>query len=1048
MKMANFIETYRGLATIEETGLLTKTQSQLVLRLISQLNKLITTGKNKGVIDLAIEDYVRQYVSDNSNRDFGKHELDQLLKQAKDIGLVEANAFDLSGSTDTILALMDKLFKRKRQEILDKVDFRNDEIRRLGSKLLKLTDGKEVDYSFMLQYDSSGQFSGRYIQEIGYDYWRSRADLRTNLFDTDGNWKEYVFIEDLSDAREIDIEHNKSLYVAKKKYGEFLSAERRGKNGVVDGEYHRYTDEFKRERSKYQSYKNRGSGYWERKRGVSDLAYNRFINKYFIERPTHFAILKDGNFTGQTRVDEKPFPKQEYVEIRSITSSGRDMRDPKYIKINAPKDALGEAQKEFYFMFKRMFEDELLTKLPLTVRDSMLGKVPLVQSTLYDSLKDKPNIIANLWGKASRGVTNLVTTTGTMRKVMTDINGNFIDTLPIFYVGNPRSDEALEKIEIEIQELKKSYNEGDLSIEEYKTRKDELIGQRARIQNVPSRDELSTNMADSLLRFSGMAENYEVMGGVEDTYKAMLKVLEQRTYTSSRGTKLVSQVKGVMEQVGIPGISNSGEAMTVRRAKKWMKMVYYNNDKMTRDVWDKITSGLIRYSSLSYVAFNPFGNINNYVIARINNGIENLGGIHGGRFWEREAYTRATMEFNKRALPDTVRAFAYSQQNEEFKKLNKYVTQSKYEAFVDFFRMMDSKADIRESGQSAKREGWLKRKLDLGYLLQDAAEYNVQTKVGMAIVMSKMLKNSKTGKELAIYDAYTFNGDGSLTLKEGFDTYITPTGKEIPWTDQQRYDVRNNIREVNKQIHGNYAHEDRMAIQSNALGELAAQFHKWTVPAIKARFRPEYFDENVGWMEGRYLSFLKFMLYSMKNLGEIGNWSRNFTEQYKKEDATGQKGKMKTIGAYRTMAEIGIMFSTYMITQLLSGLLEDDDDDSVIQKRFENALIYQGDRAYKEMVMYMPTPTGLKQMAQMAKTPLASTRTLGEVGEALEATASFLYGISFERDGFYRNSEYVYQRKPKEGQIKVVDQWMDAIPILYGIQRWSGYDRQKSFFIK
>jgi len=311
-----------------------------------------------------------------------------------------------------------------------------------------------------------------------------------------------------------------------------------------------------------------------------------------------------------------------------------------------------------------------------------------------------------------------------------------------------------------------------------------------------------------------------------------------------------------------------------------------------------------------------------------------------------------------------------------------------------------------------------------------------------------MLKNSKTGKELAIYDAYTFNGDGSLTLKEGFDTYITPTEKEIHWTNQKRYDVRNNIREVNKQIHGNYAHEDRMAIQSNALGELAAQFHKWTVPAIKARFRPEYFDENVGWMEGRYLSFLKFMLYSMKNLGEIGNWSRNFTEQYKKEDATGQKGKMKTIGAYRTMAEIGIMFSTYMITQLLSGLLEDDDDDSVIQKRFENALIYQGDRAYKEMVMYMPTPTGLKQMAQMAKTPLASTRTLGEVGEALEATASFLYGISFERDGFYRNSEYVYQRKPKEGQIKVVDQWMDAIPILYGIQRWSGYDRQKSFFIK
>jgi len=40
-------------------------------------------------------------------------------------------------------------------------------------------------------------------------------------------------------------------------------------------------------------------------------------------------------------------------------------------------------------------------------------------------------------------------------------------------------------------------------------------------------------------------------------------------------------------------------------------------------------------------------------------------------------------------------------------------------------------------------------------------------------------------------------------------------------------EIRNYIREVNKQIHGNYAHDDRMVMQSTALGELAAQFHKW-----------------------------------------------------------------------------------------------------------------------------------------------------------------------------------------------------------------------------
>ena len=32
---------------------------------------------------------------------------------------------------------------------------------------------------------------------------------------------------------------------------------------------------------------------------------------------------------------------------------------------------------------------------------------------------------------------------------------------------------------------------------------------------------------------------------------------------------------------------------------------------------------------------------------------------------------------------------------------------------------------------------------------------------------------------------------------------------------------------MNKEIHGNYAWEDRMVIQDVFLGQLVAQFHKW-----------------------------------------------------------------------------------------------------------------------------------------------------------------------------------------------------------------------------
>ena len=118
----------------------------------------------------------------------------------------------------------------------------------------------------MLQFDPDGAFNGRYVQEIGYDYWRQRADLRKELFDKNGEWKEYIFVEYLENADPEDIKFNKELAKAKAEYGRFLSAERNTEKGYVDGEYHRYTKAFKEERAKYQVYNSTGRGFWERKK--------------------------------------------------------------------------------------------------------------------------------------------------------------------------------------------------------------------------------------------------------------------------------------------------------------------------------------------------------------------------------------------------------------------------------------------------------------------------------------------------------------------------------------------------------------------------------------------------------------------------------------------------------------------------------------------------------------------------------------------------------------------------------------------------------------
>ena len=266
-----------------------------------------------------------------------------------------------------------------------------------------------------------------------------------------------------------------------------------------------------------------------------------------------------------------------------------------------------------------------------------------------------------------------------------------------------------------------------------------------------------------------------------------------------------------------------------------------------------------------------------------------------------------------------------------------------------------------------------------------------------------------------------------------------------------RYDVRNEIREVNKQIHGNYAYEDRMVIQTNALGQLAAQFHKWVVPAIKARYRREYFDENVGWLEGRYLSMISFMGYAVTHLGEINKWATNYKIKESSEESGEEGAAMKMLNVYRTLGEIGMMLTTLIVAQILASKWDDDDEEySGTINRLENALIYQADRSFKEMVQFIPIlPAGIRQIYQMFKSPIPSTRTLGELGEAASMTIrSAYFWWYYDEDEFWSDSDFVYQQKPRKGKSKIGKEWADAVPILYGLKRWEDFDRMKSFFIK
>jgi len=988
LMFSKFMETYRGIRNLSLSNVINPGQRDIAIAVTDLLNIADTT------INQAIENFTINFIRTNSTRNFTEDDLKEIIKETNDISVADAQLGDLATSTDTILALVDKVFKREKQKIEDDVQEFSTKAITIGNRLASLSGGKP-SYDYMLVYDKDGNFTGRYVQKIGYQYYKMFYDLRNKLVDNNNNWLEYINIPNLDDAKVQDIKFNQELFANRQAYSEFTKAEKVIGGKVTDGEFHKYTDEFKKIRDKYEEYRNYS---WRKKRGVSDAEYAVYRNKYYSYSEYVTAQKeKDGSYLGATTVRKSWFVKPEFKEVKDVADNGMSMLDEKYVKIMNPTTELERAQKEFYDFWIQEFENGALKMLPPSVKRDMTGKLPRQKQNFLNKLKENPSSVTTLLTKSVSSWFKSFTDEGYQKVVLTDEEGNIIETPPIFFTGKLKSQFTIDKIKSEIEALQTSFRDGKVSTTKYKEQLKELEKQLKRNEAMLTKDELNTDLVDSLIKFRAMASNYQHLTNAEDTIYALKRVVENREYVQSQNV-LVRTATGTKAKT-IPG----SESRTATRLKKWLKMVYYEESEFDKSTLDNVISKVLNATSLSYVGFNIFGNINNYAMGRINNGIETGGEL----FYNKQAMLRATGTYNTEYLPGVFKGLATSEGYYGEKK-----PQSKYEALLYQYRMVDSVAQ-----REVKEKGGL---MEWGYVLQDAAETNVQSKVGIAILMSKQIENDK-GETLSLYDAYNFDPNtGELSLKPGFEL-----------SDTERYDIRNNIREVNKQIHGNYSNEDRAALQDYSIGRLVFQFHKWVYPAFKARFKREYYDENLGWIEGRYRTFANFISHIKSARGDIFTKIRDAKESLRED-------QVKNLN--RVATELTFVLSSFAIAHIISSLIAgmDLDDDDKQLKRLLNALAYQADRQTSELTSFISPANAYMLM----KSPIASSKLLGELGEAVSDTFAFPYNYVFDEESLY------YKQGSRKGELKLNKQWSDALPVLYTINRWQSYDNVTDFYVK
>lgn len=1011
LEAEKFVESYRDIASIPEIGLGSQDQYALMRSVQSRLNAV------KAEINPALETYVKNLIRQKVDATLSEEELTNLLREGYDINIIDYNASDMQNTKEKLLAIAANLYMEANQKAKNKQDLFEARIKTAGNKLASALGTKNIDFSFMLNYDDEGNFTGRYLQAIGQKYYDIKRQVYALLKNKEGEDMEYIEIPDMTKATPEQLAHNIEVRKIKEKIQEFRQAEQLdGKNQIISGEHHRYSIEFKNERAKYETPNGQalqnGILVWTKKIGVSDEAYRKYLDRWYDKVDFLAAKMDNGEFKGRVEKSTSYFPKSKCVEIKEITNDGRDMRDPRYVALMNAKSPSEVAKKEFYHIFVEEMKAGL-EQIPLDQQQKLLGKVARVADNYLSSAKRKGS---SHFKAVTKGVRRWFDWSPKMHSTqrLTDDDGVPVDNLPVLYTNNARNEKRIAAIEQKIKELKDQYIIAKaLTSEEYEGELKKLQLSLAIENSKIDYNDINVDLVENLIAFRSMTEKYEQMSNIEGSLLAISKIVEKKKYyqSTSEDKKFVS--KGIDSK---DIYKAEGESRAYMRMKKWFKMVYYNNDEYDYSQFAQVAKKLQNITSLKGVGFNIFGGVNNYIMGRINNAIEAYGGV----YYDRKSYFRAVREYNKDHMPGVMKRLGSS--NEGAYKIDKHY--SKYEAIVSYFRMVRKYQE-----NSGKVEAGLLT--EAAYIFQETGEYNVQSKTGMAIVMGDkfQLTNSQTGETLSIYDAFTFDEQkNELTLKPGF---------ELP--EDLRTKVTNYVYEVNKQIHGNYAWEDRMVLQQHALGELGAQFHKWVVPLAKARFQARYDNVVLGTIEGRYRTFYNVMKhvykteqgFLAKTTGMLGAFIPG-SKTYQNMD------EIQVKNMYKNLAELGFFMASVIAAQLFRLLASGLDDDDEQVKRLVNFLIYQQTRQQNEIKTFIPI-LGISEQFQMLKSPIASAGTLKDYGEFLAATFTLPFPPY--------NKNY-YERGPYDGQLKAWKQLKDIVPAFNMLNRWESFESVSNFYIK
>ncbi len=806
---------------------------------------------------------------------------------------------------------------------------------------------------------------GNYVKRDNKALRDKNVEITNKGKNKDGVPLEFYKISDPTTADPKQIQHNIELAKVKQEIREWKSTEVFDEEGnPSDGENYRYTEEFKNERANFEEPSFNGRLWeWVKKESVSDEAYAKYKSIYYGDPVALWIAARDS--------DGNPTGGVYLREVSFVKGDFVEVTDKwvseKFKALQEDNSAYGKAKREFYDVFVDIMENGALQKIGTAQRRRMIGRLPVVRSSTLDQYTNNGEGFFKVF---SRSIRNYFKPDSYTSARVLDENGFSGQDIPIFYVSNLKDQAKIDKL---IEE-RKNLSAADL---DFKSKFDALSNQIAQETKRLDEGELETDLVKSLTKFMAMAENFEVKKELESTALAFKTVIESRNYLKGNGEKVV-------------GVSSN----VAKRFNNFMNFQLYQSNEQDNSLVATVAKKLQVITSLQGVAFAPLGWVNNYALGRIQQKIEAL----SNQYVTNKSYNDAGVEYRNEYLPNIVKELTPVGEG-PYKSHKSY---SKYSAFVKNFNFMSN--HFESGGLNS-----------LAFSGTQGGEFANISRLGIAFIKDYKVKDS-SGKDISLYDAYNFDvNTGEIELKKG-----------IKFPDREKFDLVNKIQQVASIIHGKYTEEEKNVLQNHWLGQLGFQYHKWIVPAYKARFagRGQYANEATGVEnEGRWLSTWNFLVRSKE-------FSGNFKLAYAQAD------EIEKVNLVKTAYELAFFVSSYaaygIFKHIKDELPEDDENLRVFVGFFESQSKKQAGELSSFLNPY--------EYVRLGKNPLPIIKTVESGLELMANGLALPYQMASDSPGAY------YSSGKNKGSLKFLVNATNFTPGFRQITRLNDLAEEQDFF--